>query len=369
MHLQICWDIVPGQVFFYIAQGVGWGVIGILFTVTLTITGVSYRFGDTCHVNPNNSMADFWGPILGLSVAAVVIQILTFGYCIKVYLKNVFSDSPPASNGTGLPSYHSSSIRTASARAVYQRVKKVLWLQWRSITIVVFVLVDIIFFAIIWVRMDNSLQSAKDGELEKFMPFLLCLFRNGADGRDQCYSLGQDAITTESTALAVLMLLALTGIQCGLLMIRRAMFTGWVDLFRRRFSSKREFVSLDARAEQKEQPPRFELVKVAHSPSTIEEDGGEGKNEYDRKMADTPSTMGRGQTPDLRAERPYRQHVKSFSGPRPPSNMGHENSHSGFGGVGSYSARIESDAPGRNTRWPDQQQHGAARNPYDWRTN
>lgn len=208
MHLQICWDIVPGQIFFYVAQGVGWGVAAVLFTATMTITGVSFRFGDTCHVNSNNSMADFWGPLLGISIAAVVIQILTFFYCIKVYLKNVFTDSPPASNGTGLPSYHSSSVRTASARAVYQRVKKVLWLQWRSITIVLFVLIDIIFFAIIWVRMDNSLQSAKDGDLDHFLPFLLCLFTNGADGRDKCFGLGQDAITNESAAVAILMLLA-----------------------------------------------------------------------------------------------------------------------------------------------------------------
>ena len=365
MHLQICWDIVPGQIFFYVAQGVGWGIAGVLFTVTLTITGVSFRFGDTCHVNPNNSMADFWGPILGISIAAAVIQILTFIYCLKVYLKNAFSDSPSPSNGTGLPSYHSSSIRSASARAVFNRVKKVLWLQWRSIVIVLFVLIDIIFFAIIWVRMDNSLQSAKDGELNDFLPFLLCLFQNGEDGKDKCFDLGQDAVTSEATALAILFLLALVGIQCALLMIRRAMFTGWVELFRRRFSSKREFVSLDARAEQKDPSPRFELVKVA-SPNAVEEE--DVHIDWDRKMADTPSTM-RGPTPPTRAERPYRQHVKSFSGPRPPSSAGHGNTPT-FGGASTYSTRIESNAPGRTTRWadPPSQPHGAATNPYDWRT-
>jgi hypothetical protein len=364
MHLQICWDIVPGQTFFYAAQGVGWGISAVLFTVTLTITGVSFRFGDTCHVNPNNSMADFWGPILGISIAAAILQIVTFFYCIKVYLKNALSDSPTPSNGTGLPSYHTSSVRTASARAVYQRIKKVLWLQWRSISIVVFVLVDIIFFAIVWVRMDNSLQTAKEGDLEHFLPFLLCLFQNGAVGKDKCFTKGQDAITTESTALAVLMLLALTGVQCGLLMIRGSMFTGWIDLFKSKFSSKREFVSLDALAEQKDPPSRFELKKVS-SPAAAEE---EIKMDWDRKLADTPSTM-REPTPVNRTERPYRQHVKSFSGPRPPSNAGQAGQES-FLGVSNYSARIESDAPGRQTRWadPPSQPHGAARNPYDWRT-
>jgi hypothetical protein len=214
--LQICWDIVPGQHFFYIAQGVGWGIVAVLFTITMTITGVSFRFGEICHVNPNNSMADFWGPLLGISIAAALIQVLTFFYCIKVYLMNVFQDSPPATNGSsGLPSYHSSSVRTASARAVYQRVKKVLWLQWRSITIVFFVLIDIIFFAIVWVRMDNALQTARDGDLEHFLPFLTCLFINGEVGKKKCFDAGQKALANESTALAILMLLSV-GRNCAL---------------------------------------------------------------------------------------------------------------------------------------------------------
>ena len=31
MNLQICWDIVPGRKFFYIAQVLGWGIPGVLF--------------------------------------------------------------------------------------------------------------------------------------------------------------------------------------------------------------------------------------------------------------------------------------------------------------------------------------------------
>lgn len=77
MHLQICWDIVPGQLFFYLSQAAGWGVIIVLFTVTMTLTGVSFRFGDACHVNSANSMGDFWGPLLAMASAAGLIQILT----------------------------------------------------------------------------------------------------------------------------------------------------------------------------------------------------------------------------------------------------------------------------------------------------
>ena len=77
MHLQICWDVQPGRKFFYCATAMGWGVAGLLFTITITITGVSFRFGDACHVNSKHALEDFWGPLLGISGAAALVQLLT----------------------------------------------------------------------------------------------------------------------------------------------------------------------------------------------------------------------------------------------------------------------------------------------------
>jgi len=77
MHLQICWDVTPGKKFFYWAQGLGWSIAATFFTLTITITGVSFRFGDVCHVNAEHSMEDFWGPLLAISGGAMVIQIAT----------------------------------------------------------------------------------------------------------------------------------------------------------------------------------------------------------------------------------------------------------------------------------------------------
>ena len=78
MHLQICWDVMPGKKFFYVAQGVGWGLVAVFFTVCITFTGVSFRFGDVCHVNASQSMKTFWGPLLAIAGAAMVIQLSTY---------------------------------------------------------------------------------------------------------------------------------------------------------------------------------------------------------------------------------------------------------------------------------------------------
>ena len=77
MHLQICWDVTPGRKFFYWAQGLGWSVAAAFFTTTITITGVSFRFGDVCHVNSDQSMKDFWGPLLVIAGAATLTQVST----------------------------------------------------------------------------------------------------------------------------------------------------------------------------------------------------------------------------------------------------------------------------------------------------
>jgi hypothetical protein len=77
MHLQIVWDYMPAKTFFYSAQIMGWSVAAAFFTTTITVTGVSFRFGEICHVNSKDSMKDFWGPLLAISGGATLIQLAT----------------------------------------------------------------------------------------------------------------------------------------------------------------------------------------------------------------------------------------------------------------------------------------------------
>ncbi|KAK4499685.1 hypothetical protein PRZ48_010203 [Zasmidium cellare] len=247
MNLQICWDIVPGKRFFYASQLLGWGIPAVLFTITITLTGVSFRFGSACHVNHKSSMGDFWGPLLAFAGAAGVLQLMTFAYCIHVYLKNLWSDQPDTStnaSGSGLPSY-TSSVRTQTARAVYQRLKKVLWLQWRGICIVSIILVDVIFFSIVFVYLDGMQQSVVR-DWTKVMPWLGCL-ANHPNDKDQCLHLVQGWLVNEPTVVAVLLLLSLAGVQVFLLLTRPSVFPAWWDFLRSKSSHRQEFVSLDAR--------------------------------------------------------------------------------------------------------------------------
>lgn len=280
MNLQICWDIVPGRKFFYISQALGWGVPAVLFTATMTVTGVSFRFASQCDVNHANSMADFWGPLMAFAGAAGILQLMTFAYCIRVYLKNLFTDqsaSSSAASGSNLPSY-TNSVRTQTARAVWRRLQKVLWLQWRGICIVTIILVDVIFFSIVFVWMDG-LQHDIEHNFAKVEPWLLCLSLHPTD-KDACLDLVGNWLVNQSTVIAVMFLLSLAGLQVFTFLVRPSVFSAWRDFFQSKFTSRQEFVSLDARQHTARSHSKQELINYhrGHESTTFEMQKPSGAN-------------------------------------------------------------------------------------------
>ena len=77
LHLHVCWQLVTGQRFVIVSQLVGWGVPIIIVSESLAFTGVSYRFGNVCHVNHQNSLGDFWIPALVFTGSAALVQFAT----------------------------------------------------------------------------------------------------------------------------------------------------------------------------------------------------------------------------------------------------------------------------------------------------
>ncbi|KAL1383599.1 hypothetical protein HDK64DRAFT_37633 [Phyllosticta capitalensis] len=360
MHVQICWDATPGRKFFYASQFFGWGIPAILFAVTMAFTGVSFRFGTACHVSLENSMADFWGPLLGLAGAAALVQLGTFCYCINVYLKNIWSDDETETqDSTSLPSYNASlKSRKNSAKIVYRRVSKVLWLQWRGILIVLFVLVDVIFFSVVFVYLDQKETTAMNN-METALPLIRCLVEHPYPRSGKCSDAAQGLSVNQGTATATLVLLSVLGLQCFLLLGRWSMVTGWVDKIRSRFTPKREFVSLDARGFSTDtraftSDRTFELVKVPQSNTyvaAIKAPENAVLSPEEPWGSPISSTDG-GKTPDYfggEYQRHYRSPVGSFSTPRAPSTAGsRDSSYDPYnprarGGLGLHPVYSESD--------------------------
>ncbi|RMZ76127.1 hypothetical protein DV738_g5130, partial [Chaetothyriales sp. CBS 135597] len=247
LHLQICWEVTLGNKFLWSFLAFGWGVPAIGLTIVLCLTGVSYRFGNVCHVNHPLALQDFWGPLLVFAALGMVLQFITMAYCIHVFIKGI-SDDKTTTNSTGRtgrPPTASGSISTATARQTYRRVKQVVKLQWRGAAVVLVIIAEVAFFAAVFVSMDNGSQvNAK--LFETSLPWLLCLIGNGGD-KNQCLHLVGGIVRPQSIVLPVLIVLALTSFWCLLFFGRWSMVHGWVDLFKRKFlRRKHEFVSADA---------------------------------------------------------------------------------------------------------------------------
>lgn len=230
-----------------------------------------------------------------------------FVYCIKVYLQNMWSDDQTETHSSaGLPSY-TGSVRTRSARVVYRRVRKVLWLQWRGITIVVFILVDVVFFSVVFIWL-NSIQSHATEDLDDLQPYLQCLIFSYPKV-DPCLQYGQSLAINQSTVIAILMMLSIAGLQVFFLLLRWSMLKGWFEFFKSKFSKNREFVSLDAKHYQENSKTyelrKFEQADLQSPPHAFSSPG---------------FTDHRDGTPDCfqkETERPYRSPTQSYSTPRP----------------------------------------------------
>ncbi len=206
LHLQICWQIVVGRTYMWFSQILGWGIPIVGLVVLLTLSGVSFRFGATCHINHENSLADFWIPLLVFAGLTMIIQFSTFGYCIRVYLASL-ADSSETTEGSGMPSY-TASIRTMTPRQAYRRVRRVIQLQWRGIVIVLIIVADVVFFSIVFVFQDNTVQAAKE-DIGLALPWLRCLMTSQGD-KELCLDYASSLVVSMPTVIAVLILLAVS---------------------------------------------------------------------------------------------------------------------------------------------------------------
>ncbi|KAL3481664.1 hypothetical protein BJX99DRAFT_129774 [Aspergillus californicus] len=317
-HLQVCWEVILGPKFMWGSFICGLAVPIIGTSIMLVLTGVSFRFGDVCHINIDKSLQDYWVPLIAFSGASLIIQFTTMGYCIHIYIKSLY-DTAPTTNSSATHSYTVSvSGGTLTARQAYRRVRKIFKLQWRSNCLVLVILANVLIFAVIFIKTNQQLDPTPEN-LVKSEPWLACLMVKRGD-MTQCFDEASGIGPTEGTLLALLILLTLVGLWNFVLFARPSMFRGWLDLIPRKDRAQFEFVSADARKMRSE----------AHSYEML---GSNGLPSYKTPepysppsiRSPSPAYTARAMSPDLSVNNHYGRDARyvrpsmSFSGPRPPS--------------------------------------------------
>lgn len=324
MHLQICWDIVPGPSYYWIAQAIGWLLSAALLAIEMSVTGTSVRFGDICHVNTHNSIGSWWAPLLTFTGLSLVMQLLTFAYCLKVYLRHTLASTPPETESSQGGSV---SHRSANARAVFRRVKNVLKIQWRGIAIAVVIVANVIFFSVVFVVVDARVKRAA-ADLDTLLPWITCIVLT--QDKNECLSKTGPLAVNQSLLIATLILLSVGGIELFLLVCTWDMLTGWYILARKLLTGRHsghDFVSLHEPTHTRGKDGRQMLSygspeRNAASPEAI---GGKSGAIVTPSFV-TPLT--RIENTDYRQaygphgddERSYSSPKRSFSNPRPPSS-------------------------------------------------
>ncbi|KAL4951581.1 hypothetical protein BDW69DRAFT_169738 [Aspergillus filifer] len=314
-HLQVCWEVVLGPKFMWGAFISGLGIPIIGTSIMLVLTGVSFRFGDVCHINIDKSLEDYWIPIIAFSGASLIMQFTTMGYCVHIYIKSLY-DTASTTNSSNIPSY-TASATTLTARQAYRRVRKILKLQWRSNCLVLVILANVLVFACIFIKTDNQLNMTPEN-LEKAVPWVACLVVAKGD-KSKCLDEAEQFGPKRAMLLALLILLTMVGFWNFVLFARPSMFVGWWDLlFRRRENAQFEFVSADAR---KNRSNSYEMLTSSGIPSykTPEPYVEPYKESYVRSPS--PAYTARTMSPDLNnhygRDARYVRPSMSFSGPRP----------------------------------------------------
>ncbi len=317
-HLQVCWEMILGPKFMWGAFICGLGIPIIGTSIMLVLTGVSFRFGEVCHINIEKSLQDYWIPIIAFAGASLVMQFTTMGYCIHIYVKSLY-DTATTTNSSNIPSY-TASATTLTARQAYRRIRKIFKLQWRSNLLVLVILANVLIFAVIFIKADKDLKVTEEN-IEKATPWLGCLLLNKGD-KLKCVDEAKKFGPNKATLLALLFLLTLVGLWNFLLFARPSMFAGWLDLFPRKDRAQFEFVSADARKNRNE-VHSYEMLTSNGLPSYKSPEPY--AEPYVKPIrSPSPAYTARTMSPDLNnhygRDARYVRPSMSFSGPRPPTS-------------------------------------------------
>jgi hypothetical protein len=106
--------------------------------------------GQTCLPNSENAILTFWIWLVIFAIAGFLLQAITTGYCVYVYLRSLRRDRRQAANSEQRG-------RAMANHETWKTVKKLFLLQWRNILVSIFTIIGSIAFFIVFFTQDSKL--------------------------------------------------------------------------------------------------------------------------------------------------------------------------------------------------------------------
>ncbi|KAH7380669.1 hypothetical protein BKA66DRAFT_609761 [Pyrenochaeta sp. MPI-SDFR-AT-0127] len=227
LFLRIIYDVAPGRRFMYASIATGTLLPVVFLVAVLTSTGYSYRMGQTCLPNHENSIVTFWMWLLIFAILAFVLQSITMGYCVWIYIRTLRQERSNPSDG-------SDEQTRCTHMQTWRNMKKLFVLQWRNVLVCTLVLIgSLIFFIAFWTRNSRLGHAFNRGENIPLIKLWISCQTASRDDLSECRKYIQNIIIDETSVLTALILVSLIGIEIFVLLFHHSMIHAWVTLFKR----------------------------------------------------------------------------------------------------------------------------------------
>lgn len=242
LHVQVCWgrDLEPKITTMTVI--IAWFVPGIGLIGAMVASGVSYRMGRTCLLNPKDD-SSLWAPLLAVSCVALVLQMATMVYSSYIYLRSSKQDGYVRNRST-LPS-NSTEVPPSSGHQLLERMKRLFSLQWRGIVNGISTVTNVLFYAIVFWSLDHA-QRAQKADPHKMWDWISCIIDTQGD-KNACISKAAKYMPPEDELFVVLGFLIGAGTCCILFLFRLSMIQGWYHVITGKVQRYPESVLLDGR--------------------------------------------------------------------------------------------------------------------------
>ena len=135
-----------------------------------------------------------------------ILIVSRFFYCVKVYITSLLDGSTQGNTTNDTPLPYANSVRTVTPRQALRRIQRVIALQWRGIMVVIVIITDVIFFATVFLKFEDTTQLTPENTA-KALKWLACILNNNGD-KTMCLGVASKMVVPEATAIAVIYLLS-----------------------------------------------------------------------------------------------------------------------------------------------------------------
>jgi hypothetical protein len=202
LFVCIVYGVKPGRKFMLGSITTG-TLLPIAFLVAvLASTGFSYRMGSTCLPNNEHAIVTFWAWLIIFAILGFLLQVVTMGYCIWVYVVTLKRERSTPSHTQG-----PAEVRNRTNLQTWKNIKQLLLLQWRNILVSVFVLIgSLVFFIVFWAQ-DSRLGKVfnNTSNIQSVKTWILCQVLS-KDGKKECRKYVKNFTVDESAVVTALVL-------------------------------------------------------------------------------------------------------------------------------------------------------------------